>query len=506
MSGSMTVHVRINDSSTGLPTPCRLRIAGPTGQHFAPFGRVADFPLGRNEDVGGHLAIGRKRFSYIDGSCEIRLPTGVPVEVEIFKGLEFEPIRETVTLGAGQMALRLSLRRWSNQRSEGWTAADTRCHFLSPHSALLEAAAEDVALVHLLAAEQLVPSQDGQLYRSIANMPAFSGQRPALEADGRTVIVNTFNTHPALGHLSLLHCHRPVFPLSFGGHNESDDWSLSDWCNQCHRKKGLVVWSDAFRSEWGLLGGEALVAAILGNVDALEIDAHERTEPFLPSWYRLLDAGISMPLVGSSGKDSNRIPIGAMRTCTLMPGETHYLAEWVAQIREGRTFVTNGPLIDLCVNGRPIGSRIVIENPQQKLMIRASARSHVPFDRLEVVANGEVIADAVPNASPQLAKIETELSLANGGWIAVRCHGFAKSDPYPLLPVFAHSSPIYIQHEGQSLRTVRNAIIAMKVAVDATRKWVESHARFVHEKSKIHLLDLCEDAQRVLNDRISSAR
>ncbi len=68
------------------------------------------------------------------------------------KGPEYTPLDETVTLGAGQMALRFAIERWTDSRADGWVSVDTRCHFLSPHAALLEAAAEDVDVVNLLAA------------------------------------------------------------------------------------------------------------------------------------------------------------------------------------------------------------------------------------------------------------------------------------------------------------------------------------------------------------------
>ena len=490
----MTVHLRVNDAATGRPTPCRLRIAGTNGEYFAPFGRVAEFSVGTNEDVGGQLYLGNKRYAYIDGACEIRLPTGVPLDLEITKGLEFAPIRETVTLGSGKMALRFTLQRHLDTRAEGWLSADTRCHFLSPHSALLEAAAEDIGFAHLLATVKDIPSQDGRLYRTIANMPAFSGQRAALEADGHSVIVNTLNTHPALGRLALLNCHRPVYPLSFGTFDEGDDWSLGDWCDQCHRKKGLVLWCDAFRPEAGLPGGEALIAAILGKVDALEFDARERSQPFLPIWYRLLDAGLCLPLVGASAKDGNRVAMGSMRTYTLMEGEGRGLADWVEQTRKGRTFVTNGPILDFRVDGQPPGSRLVRTNGSEKRSIVATARSLAPFDRLEIVANGRVVAEAFPSGSPHEARIEAELSLPDGGWIAARCRGQAKPEIYPSMPVFAHSSPVDVRIEGKERRATAESLAWLRQLVEQTRDWIETTGQFAEEKSKVHLLGLCEAA------------
>src|SRR5262245_14915031 len=136
----LTIHLRINDAATGQPTPVRLRVSGADGTAFPPLGRAAEFPTGRNEDVGGHLQIGRERWFYIDGACEIPLPAGVPLRVQATKGPEYTPIDQTVTLGVGQMALRFAIGRRTDSRAGEWVTVDTRCHFIPPHAALLEAA------------------------------------------------------------------------------------------------------------------------------------------------------------------------------------------------------------------------------------------------------------------------------------------------------------------------------------------------------------------------------
>src|SRR5207248_4345023 len=147
---------------------------------------------------------------------------------------------------------------------------------------------------------------------------------------------------PVLGSLGLLHCHRAVFPLTFGGPDHSDDWSLADWCDQCHRKHGLVVWTEAFRSEAGLVG-ETLADLILGKVDALEIDPGARSVPLLRAWYGLLNAGLRVPLVGASAKEDNRTPLGALRTyAQLAPDVEFSTSAWIEAVRAGRTFAKIG--------------------------------------------------------------------------------------------------------------------------------------------------------------------
>ena len=310
----LNVHLRITDAATKRPTPVRVRVTAADGTHFPPLGRAAEFPAACNADVGGHLWVGREKGWYIDGACELPLPAGVPLRVQAAKGPEWTPLDETVTLGAGQIALRFALARWTDSRADGWVTVDTRCHFIGPHAALLEAQAEDVSVVNLLATPFPVLALDAHTYTTTPNLLAFSGQVPALERDGCSVVVNTFNAHPVLGKVALLNSHRPVFPLAFGG-EETDDWGVCDWCDQCHRKKGLTVWAEAFEPTGGLLGGsEALVAALLGKIDAIEVTGGARKTPLLPWVYRLWDAGFLVPLVGASGKDSNRTALGSVRT------------------------------------------------------------------------------------------------------------------------------------------------------------------------------------------------
>ena len=93
MRRTLTVHVRVTDAETSRPTPVRIRVGGLGGSYFPPLGRPADFPVGRNEDVGGHVFLNGKRYAYIDGGAEYPLPTGVPLEVEITKGPAYIPVR-----------------------------------------------------------------------------------------------------------------------------------------------------------------------------------------------------------------------------------------------------------------------------------------------------------------------------------------------------------------------------------------------------------------------------
>jgi len=494
VSRKLNVHVRVTDAATGQPTPVRMRISAPDGTYLPPLGRPPNFPVGRNEDVGGHVYLNGKRYAYIDGGAEYPLPTGVPLSVEISKGPAYQPIRDTATLGEGQLTLRFAVQQWIDDRWRELVAADGRCHFLTPHSARLEAEAEGLDHVNLLATVQDYQSPDGHSYRVVPNMTAFSGQSPALDR----VYVNTHNVHPALGRLGLLNCHRAVFPLTFGHADETDDWSLSDWCDQCHRKGGLVIWCNGYQSCAGIAGGEALVNAVLGKVDAFEVDAADRSTANLPLWYRLLNGGVRLPLSGASGKASNRIALGSVRTLT--PGAPKGYAGWVDHVRAGRSVATSGPYLWLSVNDEPFAARVTPARGEP-VRVRAEAASVVPFERLEVVANGALVASASPQGELFATAVEAEVNLPDGGWVAARCWGTLKADFYPHGPVFAHTSPVWIEPDGIAPKRRPDAVSAVARDVDGVRNWIESNGRFTDPRRKEHLLALCDAAAARLNDR-----
>jgi hypothetical protein len=488
------VHLRVNDAATNRPTPVRLRITDAQGRFYPPLGRLAEFSTGRNEDVGGHLLMGQEPWCYIDGSCEVPLPAGVPLTIEATKGPEYAPLRETLTLGPGQMAIRWPIKHWIDLRKEGWHSGDARCHFLPPHAALLEGMAEDLSVMQLLATETDVLSLESKNYLSIPNMVAFSGQQPALEKEGYQVAVNSLNTHLVLGSLALLHCHRAVFPLSFGGVDQTDDWSLADWCDQCHRKKGLVVWADPFQFENGI-APEALADLIVGRVDAVECTPGSIRSR---DWYQAWSAGIPFPLVGASGKDSNRVALGAIRTYVRLPENAPVdLTAWTEAVRSGRTFVTSGPLLEFSVDEQLPGTIVDRDAGSPPLRLRAASRSNTAYERLEIVANGEVIAHSTADRSNHRAALEFEYPLSGPCWLAARSLSDSSSDG------FAHTSPIFVRVTGQMPANVETAR-KYRELLAATVDWVKTVGRFEIPKRKEALLALLEQARELLLARLTS--
>ena len=116
-----------------------------------------------------------------------------------------------------------------------------------------------------------------------------------------------------------------------------------------------------------------------GLLDALELQCFDETllSPPITEWYRYLDAGYRLPLVGGTDKMSAQVPIGQVRTwARLDDGAALDFAAWAAAVRAGRTFVTSGPLLSLRVDGHEPGDELAFDGGATiEVELRASGRA-----------------------------------------------------------------------------------------------------------------------------------
>src|SRR5262249_27445309 len=97
-------------------------------------------------------------------------------------------------------------------------------------------------------------------------------------------------------------------------------------------------------------------------------------------WHRALNCGFKV--TATAGEDSilslHRTPIiGADRTYAYLGPKLDYTA-WVDAFRAGRAFITNGPLLDLRINGRMPGDEIRLPAEGGTVEIEAKMWSVAP--------------------------------------------------------------------------------------------------------------------------------
>jgi len=141
-------------------------------------------------------------------------------------------------------------------------------------------------------------------------------------------------------------------------------------------------------------------------------------------WYELLDMGFR--IAPSAGTDFPCIPSlpGRERAYVGVEGPVT-LESFVAGYRAGRTFVTNGPVLELRAQGVDIGGVIQLDGPGT-IRVEGSVRYDPERDHvrgLELVQGGSVVRVAEQAHAPGLVRLEADLPIAHSTWLALRASG-----------------------------------------------------------------------------------
>jgi hypothetical protein len=437
--GRNWVHVTVMDEQTGRPVACRVAFRTPDGIPYQPHGHHnhVNSDLGTwHIDVGGDVRLGRLTYAYIDGSCQGWLPTG-DVLVDVARGFEYQPLRERIRIAPGQRELTLRIRRWAAMNERGWYSGDSHVHFLSAQGALTEQQGEDLNVVNLL------QSQWGSLFTGTEE---FTGS-PLASPDGRYLTwVSQENRQPFFGHLVLWGLQRPIMPWCTDGPNEAElggwlETTVSDWADRCHEQQGTVV-----IPHFPLPNGEPAVLIATGRADAVEMIVQRRS--FHEEYYSYLNCGYRLPLVGGTDKMTADVPVGLYRTYANLGQEEFTHSAWSRAVRDGRTFLSAGPIIDLCAEGHQVGDTVQLSGPGS-IHVSATAEGIFPIWTLQIVQNGHVVAAAEDPRGARRLQVEAQLPVERNCWLAARCGGPNYWDaPSHLGPwprgIFAHTSPVYV--------------------------------------------------------------
>ena len=437
--GKQWMEVEIIDTSTGQPTPVRLHMSGARGEYLAPYGHHEQVNANWFEDYAADLKVSGRQYAYVPGRFTTDLPTG-PLYVEMSKGFEYRPTRVKVDVKPGERTLTLKIDRWRDWRRRGWVTADTHVHFLSPQTAWLEAQGEGLNVLNLLA------SQWGRLFTNVGDI---SGRVGVVE-DDTVVWVGTENRNHMLGHISMLGTKGlPVYPMCCGGVGEAwmgdpDYRALTEWGEECRQKDGVVI-----RPHFPYCGfTEDPVLAVKGVVDALEIRQNRNGGFPLQEWYRYLNSGYRVAVCGGTDKMGAYQAVGALRTYAKLDSEEPFTYEsWARAVRAGRTISTNGPLLDMSVDGHQIGDTIQMPATGGTLEVRAAAESAWKVGRLEIVRNGQPVAAESERRGAEELVVSAKVEVKHSGWIAARCDGASGS---PGGYMAAHTSPVYVQCGGET--------------------------------------------------------
>ena len=467
----------LRDGATNELIAAKIRVTETnSGEEYFPEAAIRTMPK--------RTPPGVKHYFYARGHYEIAVPPG-RYQIEVLRGICHEAAVDSTEVGAGiTHGVNFKVPVLEDLHAAGWYSGNTHTHY---HLEIDEDPDDRLRLVP--PAEALDVSVISYLIRTdspyitnrypVGRLPQFSGQGTLMDM-GEECRNNGAFGDTGYGHCLFLNIPRAVEPVSTGllspDGKRPDFPTLSMLCSEAQKIGGTTVWCHNGH------GMEMPVAVALGYVNAFNfadgLDAdYER-------YYGLLNCGIRLPV--SSGTDwwiydHNRVFVQ-------VEGAFSYDA-WIAGLRAGRTFVSNGPLLELRVNGKGPGQTLETDRP---LQITARAVSRLPFERLELVQNGRIVADQ-PAVQQREAKLEREILPARGGWIAARVASSTKT--HAGFRVFAHTSPVYYRTPGTAFRRAEAAGSYVD-EIEESMQYVRKNYRFASEADLALTLGRFEEGRK----------
>ena len=442
-------------SGSERPVPARVTIVAGNG-HPA-------FAAGHQSWLDGQSGL---VYAYSPGSLEFEFPAGEH-RVEAARGFEHLTARSTIDWPANaQGVLSIPLSPLTGVALDEWYSGDHHFHLnyggqtlLAPEALLPMLRAEDLDVATPLSANLHTRRIDeGYFNWTRSELPVIRfGQEVRSHFLGHT------------GHVGIKTLYwpwywGPGYPV-YG----LDDRSNREALQKTRSEGGVNSYVHPVPNR-APFGGktptgvplELVSDAVLGDVDTIELACLWSDELGTSDvWHRLLNVGV--PLAPSAGTDAmvdffRTMAIGTTRVYVHVP-QPFTFERYLAALKAGRSFVSTGPLLQFSVDNAMPGDAIKASGGSVAWTL--SVASALPFERVEVLVNGEVVWDGAGLDKPGTQTFKGTVKTPAGGWIAARVRGgtteWPAMDSFP----FAHTAPIWFGSIGSTDRAA-----AQRAAVD----------------------------------------
>jgi hypothetical protein len=481
----------------------RIRIVDSHGRYFPPevepsglIRMLTDGPKTRAE-----------RWFYADGRFRARVPLG-KIKVSVRRALEYRSLDEEIDIKAGGvLQKKFELGRWAQMEKNGWYSGDLHAHNLDGSTALFESRAECLNFVNVMVYKHL---------NYIGTKEHFSGGVDPASDERHFIYFNEEFRNEPMGHLELINLKKLVepiatgrlglpwpaietyddlsMPLPFHGSADSPDFPLLlEAMRETHNQGGLVGWAHLRPSEW-----EFPLDAAEGQIDFADIMTHTDIPQDLQLWYALLNCDFQIPACAGTDRQEPVGPIGHQRVYIRLDALSY--ASWIKGLKAGTSFVTNGPMVQLQVNAIEPGGRILLKEPTEFSVV-ASAFSQIPFDRLEIIMNGEIVGTGKARENGLSAEITLKKTVTQSVWVAARCLGPWHRELFYSNPVFAHTSPVYLSYGHTRIAKSESASLLLGF-LRKLEDWAQHEAYFKDSQQKTEVLSTIRAGMRYF-ERIS---
>jgi len=485
-----SLRLRTVDKGSSKPVVARVSILAAGGKFHAPPGAL-------------YRLVGGNGYFYCRDATEVRLPAG-EYRLIVSRGPEYRAVRKSLRIEEGKTAeITVELGRWVDAASSHLYSGENHIHanygygewYNTPDSMLLQCEGEDLNVCNFMVANS---DGDGVFDRSF-----FRGRPDPLSTPRTILYWNEEYRSTIWGHMTLVNLRQVVEPVFTGFKDTTNPYDVptnADISERTRLQGGLVNYthsaSNVTDPYQGPYSGKGLpVDAALGAVDTMDLNLSFNA--CVPLWYRLLNCGFRLPASAGTDVFLNRIASvvpGWARVYVRLDGELSY-ARWIDGLRAGRSFVTNGPFVEVFADRKQPGEVVKLAGPG-KIKVKARAWSHLPLQRAELVQNGKVVTTReFPAEGKQEVSWEQEVPFERSGWLALRTSGANHADN-PGGPAYAHTSAIYVEVAGRPQEARADAQYFVKW-IDRLEIALRERNRFPSTAQRNRALAQLEEARKV---------
>ena len=450
--------IRVTDDS-GEQIDARVSVVDSEGKFYSP----------ENSRIYADDGVDRQKYRfeahYFYSGGTLNVPPG-KYTIDVSHGFEYSPAVRIIDVSADKpsdASVQLEALDWKATTGSHWISADLHDHmnyggtYLEDPNGLRDIAeAENLSIVNNLIVnkEQRFPDivHDGE------------GLDPA--SDNETLILHGQEFHTSYwGHRGILGIKDHILLPGYAGYPNTAAASLfpmnADVYDMAHAQ-GAVVGAvhpfdeepDPFSNPPQKIADELPVDAALGKLDYMEIVGFSDHKSTAAVWYRLLNLGFHLPAGAGTDATTNyaapiRGQVGFDRVYAWVPEWPLTMDVWLDALKKGRTFATNGPLVEFTLDGHRVGDELHYDAAQKAVPFTAKLRSIVPIAHLEIVCNGHVVQTLKLDAARESADATGTLPLNESGWCILRA--YSDKDEYPVLDKYpyATTSPVYVTIDGK---------------------------------------------------------
>ena len=324
----------------------------------------------------------------------------------------------------------------------------------------------------------------------------------------RLVVVGQEYRPPFWGHVSFFgqtdHLISPFVTGYEGTAIESLYPSNTDMFRKARKQGAWVGYVHAYGGEEdpleGNLGGAkgAMVDVALGTTDAIEW-ADAGRAGFFPI-YAMWNNGLKVTAVGGEDSISSMHKsklVASVRTYVYTGASGLDMKAWFDGMRDGRAFVSTGPLVELTVNGRLPGETVELPAGGGTVELSGRVRSIVPLESALLVHNGEVIDEVRLDGDRTSLDYTKSVQVTESGWYHLRAEG-TPEERFPLDNIYpyAFTNPVWVTVGDQPVRSREAAEYSVRW-IDKLREMAEAWPGWRSQKERDHVFAQFDEAKMI---------